>query len=141
MDGEDDCSSTQRREKGMSSKTSFPCHQFIKGYNKGMRGVDHIDHLTSTCRLERRSKTRYYLLPFFDLWDMALVNAYIVYGELTLKKLSHLDFQVILAKSLIGNYNNQRRNPEKFRTTERVSSKFPTKTPSHFPELEPSRSR
>ena len=106
-----------------------------------MRGVDHIDHLTSTCRLERRSKTRYYRRPFFDLWDMALVNAYMVYGELTLKKLAHLDFQVIVAKSLIGNYNNQRGNPQKFRTTKRVSGNFSTKTPSHLPELVPSHGR
>ena len=106
-----------------------------------MRGVHHIDHLTSTCRLERRSKTRYYLRPLFDLWDIAAVNAYMVYGELTLKKLAHLDFQVIVAKSLIGNYNNQRGNPQKFRTTKRVSGNFSTKTPSHLPELVPSHGR
>ena len=33
IDGEDDCYSTQRHEKGMSSKTSSPCPRFIKRYN------------------------------------------------------------------------------------------------------------
>ena len=30
IDGADDCSSVQRREKGMSSKTSFPCPHLAK---------------------------------------------------------------------------------------------------------------
>ena len=102
----DDCSSVQKLEKGMSSKTLFPYPQLVKRYNKGMGGVDLMDKLTSNYRLDRRSKTRYYLHLFFDLWRMALVNAYIVYGKLTEKKFYHLDFQVTVAKSLIGNYNN-----------------------------------
>ena len=73
-----------------------------------------MDQLTFSYRLDRRSKTLYYLRIFFNLWDMALVNAYIVYGKLTEKKLSHLDFHIIVKESLTGNYNNQRRNPEPF---------------------------
>ena len=72
---------------------------------------------------------------------MVLVNAYIVYGKLTQNKLSHPDFQVIVAKSLIGYYNNRRRNPQKLRTTKRVNGNFSTETPSHLPEIEPSRGR
>ena len=116
-----DCSSVQWYGKGMSSKTSFPCAQLAKGYNKGMEGVDLMDEFTSTYRLDR-SKTLYYLSLFFDFWDMTLVNAYIVYDKLKQKKLSHADFQVIVVKSLIGNCNNWRRNPQTFRTTKRVKS-------------------
>ena len=105
----------------MSSKTSFPCPQLVKGYNKGMEGTDFMDQLTSTYRLDR-SKTLYYLSLFFDFWDMTLVNAYIVYDKLKQKKLCHVDFQVIVVKSLIGNCNNWRRNPLTFRTTKRVKS-------------------
>ena len=72
---------------------------------------------------------------------MVLVNAYIVYGKLTQNKLSHPDFQVIVAKSLIGYYNNRRRNPQKLRTTKHVSGNFSTETPFHLPEIEPSRGR
>ena len=59
-----DCSSVQRREKGMSSKTSFPCSQ-LKRCNKEMGGVDLMDQLTYTYRLDRRFKTPFYLPIFF----------------------------------------------------------------------------
>ena len=68
IDGAYDYSTKQRREKGMSSKTSFPCPHSVKGYNKGRGGVDLLNSLTSTCRLDRRSKNRYCLRLFFDLW-------------------------------------------------------------------------
>ena len=43
IDGAYDYSTKQRREKGMSSKISFPCPQSVKGYNKGRGGVDLLD--------------------------------------------------------------------------------------------------
>ena len=58
IDGADHCSSMQRREKGMSSKTSLPCPQFVTRCNKGIGRVDLMDQLTSTYHLNRRSKTR-----------------------------------------------------------------------------------
>ena len=65
IDGADDSSSLQRHEKGNSSKTSFPCSQLVKSYNKGMGGLHLLDQLTSTYRLDRKSKNRYYLCLFF----------------------------------------------------------------------------
>ena len=65
-----------------------------------MVGVDLIDQVTSTYHHDRRSKTRYYLRLFFDLWGMTLVNAYIVYCKLKQQKLSHFNFQAVVAKSL-----------------------------------------
>ena len=112
IDGVDDCSVVQSRDKGMSCKTSFPCPQPVKRYNKGMGGVDLMNQLTSTYQLDRRSKTRYYLCLFFDLWDIALVNAYIF-----MVSKHQLDYQVIVAKILIGNYNNWRRNPQTTKVT------------------------
>ena len=95
--------SVQKREKSMCFKTLFPSPQLGKKCNKEMGGVDLMDQFTYTYRLEGRSKTRRHLCLFFNLWVKALVNTYIVYGKQTQKKLSHLDFQVIGAKSLIGN--------------------------------------
>ena len=46
-----------------------------------------------------------------------------------------------MAKSLIGNYNNQERHQQTFKTTKHVNGNFPTEAPSHLPELEPSRGR
>ena len=91
---------------------------------------------------------------FFDLWNMTLVNGYmisyifnsllyiiyllslIVYDKLTQKKLFHLDFQVIVTKSLISNYDNFRRNPQ---TTRCSCRSFPTEIPSHLLGLKPNR--
>ena len=95
--------SVQKREKSMCSKTLFPSPQLGKRYNKEMGGVDLMDQFTYTYCLDRSSKTRRYLCLFFNLWVKALVNTYIVYGKLTQKKLSQRNFQVIGAKSLIGN--------------------------------------
>ena len=114
IDSTDDFSSLQRHEKDISFKTSFLCPQRVKRCNKEMERVDLMGQLTSTYRLDRRSKTRYYLHLSFDLWDMALLNSHIVYGKLTQKKPSHLDFQVTEAKSIIGNYKNWRRNQQIF---------------------------
>ena len=33
----------QKREKGMSSKTSFSCPQLVKRYYKAMGGIDLMD--------------------------------------------------------------------------------------------------
>ena len=76
----------------MSCKTLFPCPQLVKRCNKGMGRVDPLDQLTSTYCVDKSSKTRCYLHLFFDLWNMALVNAYIVYGKLTQNKLFYLSF-------------------------------------------------
>ena len=95
--------SVQKRQKSMCSKTLFPSPQLEKRHNKEMGGVNIMDQLTYTYCLDRRSKTRRYLCLSFNLWVKALVNTYIVYGKLTQKKLSQRNFQVIGAKSLIGN--------------------------------------
>ena len=57
---------------------------------------------------------------------MASLNGYFVYGKLTQKEFSYLDFQVTLVKSLTDNYNNWRRNQQKSATTNRISGNFPT---------------
>ena len=143
IDVADDCSSVQRYEKEMSSKNSLPSPQLVKRCKKEMEGVDFMDQLTSTYRLDRRSKTWYCLRLFFDLWDMASLIANFVYGKLTQKKFSHLDFQVTLVKSLISNYNNKGRNPQTFTRTKHVSGNFSTETGSHknLVKLETSRGR
>ena len=43
IDGVNNCSTVQRHEKSMSSKTSFSCCQLAKRYNKGMGGIDRMD--------------------------------------------------------------------------------------------------
>ena len=55
LEGTNDISSVQRREKG--SKTNFfvPCPQVVKLYHSDMGGVDLMDQRTAACRLDRKS--------------------------------------------------------------------------------------
>ena len=64
---------------------------------------------------------------------MALVNAYIVYGKLTQKKLCHRATNY--GEKPDWKLNNRRRNPQAFSTAKRVSGNFPTETPSYLLEL------
>ena len=98
--------SMTRKEKSGSS-TDVSCPEFIASYNKYMNGVDAHDQL----RLQRYSVQRalrfkkYYKTLFFGLFDMALVNAYIVHCEYckstSTKPMSHAKFRLLLHEQLI----------------------------------------
>lgn len=95
-----------RKEKSGSS-SDVPCPEFVASYNKYMNGVDAHDQL----RLQRYSVQRslrfkkYYKTLFFGLFDMALVNAYIVHCEYckstSTKPMSHAKFRLLLHEQLI----------------------------------------
>ncbi len=98
--------SMNRKEKSGSS-TDVPCPEFVACYNKYMNGVDAHDQL----RLQRYSVQRslrfkkYYKTLFFGLFDMALVNAYIVHCEYckstSTQHMSHAKFRLLLHEQLI----------------------------------------
>ena len=101
-----------RRKKGQKAKISVPCPNIIKSYNANMGGVDILDQKTAAYRLDRKSACgRYYLRLFFDLMDMACVNAHVVSILKDPKGVELLDFKQVVAKGLIGIYNTQSRNP------------------------------
>ena len=70
----------QRKLKGSSFKIPVNSLNGIKLCNSKMDGVDFKDQLKSAYQLDRRSKFRFYLRLFFDLFDVALVNSFIVYS-------------------------------------------------------------
>ena len=47
-----------------------------------MDGVDVIDQKTAACRLDCKSKFRFYLSMFFHLIDIAIKNSHLVYTKL-----------------------------------------------------------
>ena len=47
-----------------------------------MVGIDLMDQLKSVYQLDQRSKFQFYLRLFIDLFDVALVNSFIVYNKL-----------------------------------------------------------
>jgi len=96
----------KRKEKSGSS-VEISCPDFVVQYNNFMNGVDAHDQL----RLQRYSVQRslvskkYYKSLFYGLFDMALVNAYIIHrlycqsvGE---NPMSHANFRVLLHAQLI----------------------------------------
>ena len=72
-------STVKRRLKGSSSKIPVNCPNGIKLYDCKIGGVNLMDQLKSAYQLGRRLKFRFYLRLFFDLFDVALVNSFIVH--------------------------------------------------------------
>ena len=76
-------STVTRRVKGQRVKTPVPCPEIIKDYNFGMGGVYRIDQKTAAYKLDRKSPGgHYYLILFFDLMDISVVNSHAIYKVL-----------------------------------------------------------
>ena len=97
-------STVQRRLKDFSSKIPVNCPNGIELYNRKMGGVDLIDQLKSAYQLDWRSKFRFYLRLLFDLFDVALVNSFIVYRNLENKDLTLKEFKICIALKLIASF-------------------------------------
>ena len=95
-------STVQRKLKCSSSKIAVNCPNSIKLYNSKMSGVHLTDQLKSAYKLDRRSKCRFYLRLLFDLFDVALVNSFIVYKKLENKDLTLKEFKIRIALELIA---------------------------------------
>ena len=94
-------STLQRRLKGSSSMILVNCPNGIMLYNSKMSGVDLMDQLKSAYQLDQRSKFRFYLRLFCNLFDVALVNSFIVYKKLENKDLTLKEFKRCIALKLI----------------------------------------
>lgn len=72
-------------------------------YNKGMRGVDVLDQLSSYYGVQLVSK-RWYIKVFFQL-EIAMINSYILYKKTCVKagkaELPHLQFRLEVIRSLL----------------------------------------
>ena len=99
----------QRREKGSNNKSSAPRPEVVKLYNIGMGGVDLMDQRTAAYRLDRKSSIRFYLRIFFDLMDIACANSYLIYNIKHHKKLSLLDYKIVVTKNLIQCHQGRKR--------------------------------
>ena len=77
VDGFNTLATVQRRQKGSATaKSTFNCPTVVKLYNSVMGGMDLLDQ--PVYRLDRKSRCHFYLHIFFDLWDIACTNAFIV---------------------------------------------------------------
>lgn len=107
--------SVKRREAGSGSKIDVKCPMIIKKYNQYMGGVDLMDQNKETYGLDRKSKAKYYLRILFDFMDIAISNSFIVYEQLNKEQktssLSRLDFKRYVAKGLVGQFTNRKKEP------------------------------
>ena len=69
-----------------------------------MGGVGLMDQLRSAYQFDRRSKFRFYLRLFLDLFDVALVNSFIVHKKLENKDLTLNEFTIFIALKLIASF-------------------------------------
>ena len=109
LDGMNDISSVQRREKGSKIKSSVPCRKVVKLYNSDMSGVDLMDQRTAAYCLDRRPSVRFYLRIFFNLMDIACVISYLTYNMKHPNKLSFLDYKIVIAKNQIQYHQGRKR--------------------------------
>ena len=67
-----------RFDRKKKSYVDVPCPDIVKSYNKSMGGVDLADQLISLYRTPIRCK-KYYLKLIFHMFDMAIVNSWLLY--------------------------------------------------------------
>ena len=101
LEGMDDVSSVQRKEKAFAIKSAITCPTVVKLYINGKGGVDLMDQRTAACRLDRKSSVRFYLRIFFYLLHIACVNSFLIYNMKHPKQLTLLDYKIVIAKNLI----------------------------------------
>lgn len=96
-----------RYDKKQKEVVEIPIPQIVKQYNEHMGGVDLHDQLLSYYRMSFRSK-KYYMRLVFHLFDMTVVNSWLMYrrdaeslGVPKKKQDSLLRFKFRLASSLL----------------------------------------
>ncbi|XP_055714682.1 uncharacterized protein LOC129808804 isoform X2 [Phlebotomus papatasi] len=110
----------QRRQSGTSQKLELNCPKIVHTYNQHMNGVDIMDQKKSYYEQDRKCAAKFYLKLFFDILDIGINNACIVYNEMSQEKnigrsLTLLQFRQEVARCLIGDYRSRTRAPPTIR--------------------------
>ena len=71
-----------------------------------MGGVDQADQMLSYYGLSHRT-VKWWRRAFFHLFDLSVINAYILYLQQTNRRCSHEQFRVELAKQILVKYGGQ----------------------------------
>jgi len=112
----DDVTQVLRRQAGSAEKLRIPCPTIVATYNKYMGGVDLMDQKKVSYETDRKSKIKYYLRIFFDLFDIAVNNSHCIYVQMNedrhpaYKAITPLEYRQMIARGLIGRYSNRQRN-------------------------------
>ena len=98
-----------------------------------MGGVDVMDQLKPAYQLDQRLKFRIYLRLLFDLFDVALVNSFIVYKKLENKDVTLKEFKICIC-ILIPSFASRKLSCLNHRPCKRTKSQRPGSIPpSHLP--------
>ena len=119
----------QRRLKGSSSKIPVHCPNGIKLYNSKMGGIDLMDQLKSAYQLDRRLKFGFCFRFFFYLFDVALVDSFIVYKKLENKDLTLKEFKICIALKLISSFVCRKLSCPSHRPSKRTKAQRPSPIP------------
>lgn len=94
------------------SRIAVPCPEAVSFYNQYMRGVDRGDQLRGYYKTRTKCR-KFYKYIFWFLFDVAIVNSYVLYKNYrtndTTHTLSLKQFRLKLADQLIGSYNSRKR--------------------------------
>lgn len=91
----------EKRKMKDGSVVEIDCPEAIKFYNKKMGGVDLADQMTSLYDINRKSQ-KWWRKVYYKLLMMAVYNSFIVFKEVTHKKITFLQYLVPLAEGLIA---------------------------------------
>lgn len=129
----------KRRVQRSGEKINVTCPEIIAKYNNNMGGVDLMDQRKVCYEVDRKAKIKFYLRLFFDLLDIAMNNAYIVFSKLHENRqiegtlLSCLEFRQVVTRSLIADFSSrQRARPSTVMTKKRISYTQKQRMPSHI---------
>jgi hypothetical protein len=103
----------------------------VVDYNLNMGSVDMVDMVLSAINSCRKS-LKWYKKYFFHLLDMSIYNSYILYQQVTNKKLKYSKFHLILIKQILQKYPQE--NKRQARGRPRLAENLPSRlTERHFP--------
>ena len=102
-----------RRIKGSRTSKIVKCPDVLEKYNQFMGGVDLMDQKKVTYQFSHRSSHKYYIRLVFDIVDIAVNNAAIVYEKVNRESSANaMDlkaFRCCVARGLIDNYCSRKR--------------------------------
>ena len=78
----------------------------VHDYNNSMNGVDRSDQYSVSYPFVRKTR-KWWRKLFFYLLEVSVVNSYIIYREVTQKKITHLQFRRSIVESLAVEYLQQ----------------------------------
>ena len=127
----------KRRKAGTADRIEVKCPEMVARYNKYMGGVDLMDQLKISYQCDRKSTKKFYLRLLFDVMDIAMNNACIVYNDLMKaensesKPVTTLEFREDVATKLIGKYSSRQRDIPMTSKKTKISSILPASQPRH----------